>query len=351
MQDWVLLRKCYKSFLLLIISQLLPAQCLWAEDQPSDMPKIEGDNAPPNSFFLPKRNPTRPRGYILSPLLSWALPGLDQWIEGQESYGALYLGVHLGGLAYGSHYQRRVDEYQNTSRYQNLSEEEKENLAVHGEMERKRDLGSQIFNGIRSISAYHAFRTAVATRRPYGSFTFLAKEETPSDIALAPFQFEYLTRMSTIIPLGIIATYAMYVTGSNFDDDKEYEKDSLTRSDLFYSGAISYNAGVHEEAWFRGWFMPIFMEWTESELWSNTITAVIFALAHLNDQNQRPWPQLALGWHLGYVTQKNNWTLSESIFIHAWWDVFALLGQYQIKRKNPNAVLPIIWAPPLQIYF
>src|SRR5690606_36713047 len=89
-------------------------------------------------------------------------------------------------------------------------------------------------------------------------------------------------------------------------------KDFLTLS------AISYNAGVGEEALFRGWMMPVWQETFHSKFWSNTITALIFAAGHISDELPVPWPQFAIGYYLGHLTQKNYWTLSESVFIHSW---------------------------------
>ncbi len=48
-------------------------------------------------------------------------------------------------------------------------------------------------------------------------------------------------------------------------------------SDAFYSGAYSYNAGVGEEAMFRGWLMPVFHQKFDSPFWANATTSVLFA--------------------------------------------------------------------------
>lgn len=159
-----------------------------------------------------------------------------------------------------------------------------------------------------------------------------------------------MTRITTIIPLSIVAGLYIITANSQFEEEDDYKRDSLSSSDFLYTGTISYLAGVHEEALFRGWVMPVLMEWTDSPFWSNTLTSVGFSLAHLGSVDV-PVVQLLLGWYLGYVSQSNQWTLSESIFIHAWWDVFALLGMYSIKRKDSKAKLPILWLPQLKFVF
>ena len=79
------------------------------------------------------------------------------------------------------------------------------------------------------------------------------------------------------------------------------------------------------------------------------------ASSHLNT-NPQPIAQLLLGYHLGYVSQKNNWTLGEAIFIHTWWDVIAFSTIYHYKQAEPEneavqRLKPVLWLPPLQFAF
>ena len=107
--------------------------------------------------------------------------------------------------------------------------------------------------------------------------------------------------------------------------------------------------------------MPLFHEQGLSPGLSNLSQGAIFALAHLGS-TPIPLPQFFLGLHLGNVTLKNNWGITESVFIHVWWDVFAFLSSYQIE-KNKGITQTIsgdndrvrqaatLWLPPLQLYF
>ena len=305
----------------------------------------------PYSLFTPKSSPSRPRNYIISPLISWAvLPGFDQWWEGQYLYAGIYTGTAIAGHVYADSYVEQYRKKINAPEYKNLPEEEKDNELTHGELERKIQLGRQTAFAAGSFSAYHSFRTAVTTLQPYGKFTFLKKEESPADLALAPFKFSYLSRWTTYVPLGFIGLLYVATANQKFEPDSEYRKDKLSNSDVGFSRGTSYLAGTHEEASFRGYIMPVFREWTSSDLWSNALQSLIFAAAHLNTVSL-PVAQLGLGFHLGWVTQRNEWTLSEAIFIHAWWDVFALMAAYQVKKKNPEARLPDLLLPPLVFHF
>jgi membrane protease YdiL (CAAX protease family) len=207
-----------------------------------------------------------------------------------------------------------------------------------------------------SLSAYHSFRTAVTTRYQYGQFTFLnpKNEETPAQLALAPFNFTYLARPTTIIPLAVVATLAVAIANQEPTPESNTYRDGLTSSDIFYASGTSYLAGLHEEALFRGWMMPCLMQWTSSPFWSNSITAATFAVAHMGNV-QVPVAQLAMGWYWGWLAQRRQWTLGEGIFIHTWYDVMIFMASYNFRyKKNPTATaaaLPVLWLPPLSLSF
>jgi membrane protease YdiL (CAAX protease family) len=220
--------------------------------------------------------------------------------------------------------------------------------------ERKTTLGLLLYQGAGGMSAYHTFRTAARTRQEHGQYEFLQADDTPADLLAAPFHFSYLTRVTTIIPLAVIAGISALQLSTPLEDDSDYERASFTQADAFFSGAFSYNAGTHEEAVFRGWIMPVMREYWDSDFWSNAAQSVLFAAAHLST-NPQPLPQLLLGYHLGYVTQRNHWSLGESVFIHTWWDVMAFVTQYHYKQRAPedkkDLIKPILWLPPLEFAF
>lgn len=64
-----------------------------------------------------------------------------------------------------------------------------------------------------------------------------------------------------------------------------------------------------------------------------------FAAAHLGPQNRTPYPQFLGGMYFGWVTQRNNWSLKEAIFIHFWWDVIAISDALMRKRRNYETAL------------
>ncbi len=233
-------------------------------------------------------------------------------MEGQYGAGAAYSGWALSGIGLTLALDSNPIEAFSFS-------------AINETEERKRFvvLGSlmQLHSGF--LSSYHSFRSAVRSRGD--EFDFLKVEETPLQLLAAPFKFTFLRRRTTAIPLMLpllVLSLAETTIGDEF---------SLTGSELFLAGAFSMHAGVAEEAAFRGWLMPLLYHSTDSKFWSNTLTAAIFAAGHIPSA-KIPIGQFLTGWYWGWLTQRNQWSLSESIFIHFWWDALLLITAFAINE-------------------
>jgi hypothetical protein len=329
--------------------------------EPSSEPKSEQSaekSAAPEeeSPYRLKRNPDDPRSDIGVPILSFILPGFGQWKARQYLYASLYTGAAVVGygyslgVAYNNGYIKKDDE---DKANESADSEKKQNDGIDSKdiNGRKMAFGQQIAQSAGGLSAYHSFRTAVRSRKHLGQYEFLGYEESPSDLLLAPFDFRYMARPTTFIPLAIGAGLGYLMLKETPED---YEKSSFTQADAFFSAGFSYNAGTHEEAMFRGWIMPVMNNYWHSPFWSNAAQSAVFAAAHLNTVSV-PLAQLLLGYHLGYVTQKRGWQIGESIFIHVWWDVLAFASLYHYKEKLPDdekeRIRPVLNLPPLQYFF
>lgn len=318
--------------------------------EPTSPASLFADESPAyKSPFALRYKKTKPRNFWLFPGLSFILPGLDQLIEGQWYSGAAYAGAYWGGIAGQVNYGLQLSELVESRRFKEQSKQEKANELKFNETARRAALAAQISLASSSFSAYHSFRTAVRSQKPYGRFAFLRHEESPADLLLAPFEFSHLKKATTYVPLMTISL--VWLLGSELPSEN-YVQRQLNTSDAFYTGAYSYLAGTHEEALFRGFLMPAMRESFANNFWSNTWTSLAFAAAHLPTVPV-PITQFLLGWHLGHITQKNGWKLSEAIFIHAWWDVIAFAMNYQYryqKGANKKATLPLT-LPPVTLYF
>lgn len=279
------------------------------------------------SLDLPKE-PERPRSDFAAPFLSLMLPSFDQFYERQTTAAGLYLTYSLVGLSQMFTSASQIEETETV-------------FATKDDRIRRSFLGAQMVQTAGSISAFHSFRSAVESRRAQGEYGFLKLKEDAADLMKAPFRFEFLARTTTWAVLGI-ELLGLAVDLNNYKGALQF-----TSGDAGYTAAYSYQAGVGEEAMFRGWMMPYLTNGGWSPWASNLMTATTFALAHVSPGNPAPWPQFLLGYYLGQVAIWNEWSIQESIFIHAWWDVLAIGASWAVAgpQKEKAIYLPLLDMP------
>lgn len=256
---------------------------------------------------LERENPEE-KGVFWGPLFSFILPGSNQFYESQNEQGMLYTGIGSASLILSSSIKLDLDD---------------EDYSV------KRDfkgLTTQYYLVAGGLSAYASFQSSVKYKKEIlGEYKFIEKQETVDEILTAPFEFKYFKRSTTYVPLILVSL----LTTPSFK--------GLNSSNVFLTGARSYNAGVWEEAAYRGWMLPALYENTDSFLLSNSMTSLTFAATHgLNS-----WPQLIAGYYLGWLVKSNQWSLKEAVFLHVWWDVIAIGSKYMQSGNLDNAVLNI----------
>ncbi len=292
--------------------------CPTFADEPSPM-ELSTPSAKIFDLSLTK-DPERPRSYFWPQLISFGLPGFDQWIEGQYSQASFYSGLGVAA----AYLQTEAAEEPKSSKFRR----EHQKFSV------------QLYLTSGALSAYSSFRSAVRTRKTEGKFKFLKHEESADDILAAPFRFSYLKRPTTYIPLALASGYVLAVALSS---DKSW---ALSGEEAAYGTATSYMAGTWEEAVFRGWLMPVQMEAFDSEFWSNTSTAVIFAALHISSENKYGIFQFVAGWYFGRVVQKNDWRIGEATFQHFWYDALVFNGLvYALNGRNGTFRIPAVTIP------
>jgi hypothetical protein len=263
----------------------------------------------------------QPRGLFWRPILSLLVPGLDQWFEEQYRSASVYSGYAT--LGFGA--QLSALDFNNSGN---------NTFSEDNDRHRRYIWGTQAYMDIGFVSAFHSFRKAAETRKRDGQFLFLKHEETAGDLFMAPFHLEKIIKPSVFIPLAALSAFEVVLS-----NQPRYRRGVWRGDDLTFATAMSANAGIGEEALFRGYFMPVTREWWGSDFWSNTATATVFAAAHLRTVSV-PLPQFALGWYLGWHVQRNEWQLSDAVFIHTWWDIVAISAE--LARNRGQAVyLPV----------
>ncbi len=285
-----------------------------------------------------KRDPDRPRAIFWPQLLSFFLPGFDQWFEAQFQQAIFYTSLSAVGTGIVLVTTPSIPD----------DGTDPNDPSGRNDYARGAILGNQIYMAAGSFSAYSSFRSAVKSRKASGDFDFLPEEETVDDLLVAPFHFQYLERPTTYWPVLIALSTAVAEIAGN---GNAFANNSFRGADIGYASGFSYLAGTNEEALFRGWIMPVLMEEWDSPFWSNFATTTMFALAHLSSENQLPLPQFVLGGYLGYLTQRNHWTISESVFIHAWWDALVFTGTYLYNSRTDIKTTSMVYLPILSLTY
>lgn len=260
------------------------------------------------SFYRLEYNEDRKRNYWFPPLASFVLPGFDQWWERQYLPAASYSGTALASLVYIGARGRP----------------NRSDMELESEFEDHRDLllATQIYSAAGGLSAYHSFRTAVESRKPYGEFEFLTEEENPADIALSPFCFDYLLRWTTLIPTATAALLGWVILPRYAEGKRDFSR--FGADDAGYAFGHSYLAGAWEEPFFRGYIMPAMYQTSGNRWFANAFQSVLFGLAHItseDDLKYHLWHHTLWGFYIGWVSQHRNWTVSEPIFAHFMWNL------------------------------
>ncbi len=288
--------------LILTLSLLCPPVSLYADDK---LPEPE--------YTQPVKH-KRKRNYFFPALGTFFIPGLDQFINKQPLTGAAFATLGVAGLGVSYLSSRTI-----TTGSTDL--DSKDNKA------RFSMLGYEMYSVAGGLSMYHSFRDAVDTRKE--DFPFLGERDKDLDLVLSPFRMDYMLRPTTFVPLLVQAGLVGLLVKEGHN-----EWQGLTLADGFFATTFSVGAGTWEESAFRGWMMPVFRKWVGYDFLSNAMAATVFAAGHYSAQNKLPIYQLITGWYLGYVTQRNDWSISESIFIHTWIDIIAFTTAFAFGKDK-----------------
>lgn len=188
------------------------------------------------------------------------------------------------------------------------------------------------------LSAWDAFHRAVPALREEGKYEFLTRRESLGDLLSAPFETDFLGRWTTWLNLAYTGVVAGVLLGGR-DAGIEYEP--FRARDAAFAASLSLNAGVGEEAVFRGWLLPILHQRFGERFWlANSTQGVIFGALH---PQAGAFAAVIAAWALyeGWLTRRNDWSVRESIFHHFWYDVAISAAEFLTDEREARIRLTL----------
>jgi hypothetical protein len=249
--------------------------------------------------------PSRPGAEFKVPLASFLVPGMGQYLRGAPRLGAAFTGVAAVGYAF----YFTGDQAALTA----------------GDLPRdaagqRAFIGAQTAQTSGALSAYDAFHASLPALQREGKYAFVTTHDRTGSLLLAPFDIRMLGRWTTWIDLAYTSVITVILVQTNTEPGRQYVP-FRTRDGVFV-GALPYNAGVGEEAVFRGWVYPVLHQHTGRRAWlSNGLQAAAFGGLHV--PQAKGFAAVIAGWafYEGWLTRRNGWSIRESVFHHFWYDV------------------------------
>jgi len=241
------------------------------------------------------------------------IPGWGQASYGDYGTAAAHFGIFAASLSTGLYYQRKSDFLSDSQRYSDGDREYINQTTL------RRDFALRIAVDTALYSSFAAYRDG--RQRDGRVYRTPAPKERLSDLALAPFSWEFLSRPTTFIPLALQA-WAVSRSGYGI-----YRANDVSTRDLhFYNITANEFTAVGEEGFFRGFVNNDFSNrWGNG--WGLAASSLLFGIAHSGQgQTANAFQASIAGAYLGWMHQRNGFQISEGVALHYWINVLAGIG-------------------------
>lgn len=266
-----------------------------------------------------------------SPTLAGAasaiVPGWGQAINGDYEEAAAHFGVFALSLSAALYYQHKPDFLSDEVRYDDAGNREYINQTTL-----RRDFALRLATDTALYSSFGAYRDA--RLRDERGYRTPAPKESLSELALAPFSWEFLSRPTTFVPLALQA-WAASRGGYGI-----YRGHDVSTRDLqVYNATANEFTAVGEEGFFRGFINNDFSDrWGNG--WGLTWSSLLFGAAHTGQGQTANAVQASIaGAYLGWVQQRNGFEIGEGVALHYWINVLA--GIAAIRNGGSAPLLSI----------
>jgi membrane protease YdiL (CAAX protease family) len=257
------------------------------------------------------------------PLASLFVPGLGQYLEGSWLTGAGFTGAAAGGyaLAYTGDAGSGGEDLPRTA------------------AEQRAFVGGGLVLAAGALSAYDAFHQSLPSLQRAGRYDFVTAHDPPASLLLAPFDVSMLKRWTTWLDLAVTGATTAIVVLTESEPGAQYLP-FRTRDGAFVA-AFSYNAGVGEEALFRGWLYPVLYQNLGRRFWlANGLQAGTFGALHAPQAGSFALVIAGSAFYEGWLTRRNGWSIRESVFHHFWYDV--AVGAASLLTQKTASVVVVV---------
>lgn len=260
------------------------------------------------------------------------LPGLGQAINGDYVEGGIQFGT---ALVLADQYVRLTED-DRYLKFDDRVDEDTKTIYTN----RTTFLGDAAGTALVDLSFYSGFAAYRDARNALDNegYTTPAPQETLSDLALAPFSWDFLKRPTTWVPLAFPLVAAFTVPRDEryvFQPDETISRDQLA---VGYFG-VHEMVAVGEEAFFRGMLNNGFSS-SLGPYWGLGISSVLFGLAHEGSAVQANEIGATLfGLYVGYLQQLNDYGIGQGVAIHFWWNVISTLAT--LRDTGPDHLVSL----------
>lgn len=266
------------------------------------------------TVFLPVQASDNPN---LSALSSLIIPGSAQWVHDEEGKGSLHFISFSTGVMGSGYYSDRSDYLSDSERYNDDKSTEYINST---------SLKAGLFDGLLLNTMFYSSYDAYSDIRYQETKT---KKASLGTLAASPFQWEYLSRPTTYVPLILIAA------ASSQEKFTYQSVDSTSKGEMAMQAvAVNTMTAVGEEAFFRG-YMNHELSYQLGENWAIGLSSVGFGLAHNGEGDQADQlTAAAIGGYLAWLHQSNHYQMGENIALHYWINMISDLAAISRGKKG-----------------
>jgi hypothetical protein len=193
------------------------------------------------------------------------------------------------------------------------------------------EIGSHFGMSAMWLSSWDAFHRGVPSLRAQGKYAFLPERESLDQLVTAPFDYRFLRRWTTWVDVAQTALVTMLVVR---DREPGVERHRFRARDAGFGLSLSMNAAVGEEAWFRGYLLPLLYQNMGRRFWlANATQAIVFAAGHRPDVATRAAYFAGWAYWEGWIVKRNEWSVRESIFHYFWYDFALTAAAYLVEER------------------